>query len=64
MTLKGRSICDHECVFVAKVIERKGAFAKIIFQGNEKRVKVHAFEDCEFIFPSGRYSMAPTLRPE
>ena len=61
-TLKGRSICDSDSIFSAQVIERKGAFAKIKFQGNEKRVKIHNDGDSEFVFPDGRYSMAPVLR--
>ena len=61
-TLTGRSVCDHECIFSALVIERKGSFATIKFQNNVKRVKVHQMDGAEFIFPDGRYSMAPVLR--
>jgi len=61
-TLTGRSVCDYECIFSALVVDRKGAFATIKFQNNLKRVKVHQADGSEFIFPSGRYSMAPILR--
>jgi len=61
-TLTGRSVCDHDCIFSAQVIERKGGFAKISFQNSTKRVKIHVLDDVEFIFPAGRYSMAPVLK--
>jgi len=61
-TLTGRSPCHHDCIFSAQVIERKGDFAKIRFQNSTKRVKIHVIDDVEFIFPAGRYSMAPVLK--
>jgi hypothetical protein len=61
-TITGRSVCDSECIFSATVDARKGGFATIKFQGNTKRVKIHAMDDCEFVFPCGRYSMAPVLK--
>jgi hypothetical protein len=61
-TLKARSICDHECVFTAQVIERKGSFATVKVQGNTKRVKVMNDGDSEFIYAMGKYSMCPIFR--
>ena len=61
--LTARSVCDSECVFEATVIERKGAFAAVRFQGKEKRVKVRQDEWGEFVFADGQYSMCPVFRP-
>jgi len=61
-TLTARSICDSDCVFVAEVVERKGAFAIVKTMGQVKRVKVHSNADGEFLYALGRYSMSPTFR--
>ena len=60
--LTARSICDHDCIFTAQVLERKGSFATVVFQGETKRIKVHNLGDGEFVFAAGRYSMAPVFR--
>ena len=60
-TLTTRSICDYDCIFSLTVLNRKGSFATIRFQGNEKRVKVKNDGDCEYVKP-GNYSMAPIFR--
>ena len=61
-TLTARSICDHNCIFSLTVLERKGNFATVKFQGNEKRVKVRADEaGNEYVMPAN-YSMAPIFR--
>lgn len=60
-TLTARSICDSDCIFRLSVLARKGAFATVRFQGNEKRVKIKTDGDCEYIMPD-RYSMAPVFR--
>ena len=60
--LKARSVCDYECIYSLTVLERKGAFAKVVFMGNERRVKVKTDEDGnEFLRPEN-YSMAPIFR--
>jgi hypothetical protein len=60
-TLTARSICDYDCIFSLKVLNRKGSFATIRFQGNEKRVKVRNDGDREYVKPNN-YSMAPIFR--
>jgi len=61
-TLESRSICDYDCIFKLQVIERKGNFAKIKYQGIEKRTKVYADrEGNEYLMPD-KYSMAPMFR--
>lgn len=59
-TLATRSICDHNCIFEAEILERKGNFVRVKAMGNIKRVKV--FTDSrgiEYIYALGKYSMAP-----
>lgn len=60
-TLTAHSICDYDCIFSLTVLNRKGSFATVRFQGNEKRVKVKNDGDCEYVKP-GNYSMAPIFR--
>ncbi len=61
-TLTARSIGDYNCIFTLTVIERKGNFAKIRFQGSEKRTKVYTDkEGNEYLMPE-KYSMAPVFR--
>ena len=55
-------MCDHECVFAAEVLARKGSFVTVKAMGNTRRVKVMNLGDGEFIFALGRYSMAPIFR--
>ena len=61
-TLTARSVCDHECVFSAEVLERKGAFVTVKIHGNTRRVKVMNIGDGEFIYALGKYSMCPVFR--
>jgi len=61
-TLSARSACDHDCIFQAEVIERKGAFATVKAQGITRRVKVMSDDSGEFIYAMGRYSMSPIFR--
>ena len=61
-TLTAKSICDSECIFSLNVIERKGNFATVKFQGNTKRTKVYIDSDGnEYLMPE-KYSMAPMFR--
>jgi hypothetical protein len=59
-TITARSICDSECVFTARVIERKGQFAKLLIYGQIVRKKINVdSQGNEGIYALGRYSMAP-----
>ena len=60
-TLTARSICDYDCIFKLKVIERKGNFCTILYQRTERRVKIHKDDSGEFLRPD-RYSMSPVFR--
>jgi len=60
--LTSRSICDSNCIFKLTVIERNGNFAKVKYDGIEKRTKIYKdlYGD-EYLIPE-RYSMAPIFR--
>jgi len=62
MTLKARSICDHECIFTAEVLERKGQFATVKAEGVTRRVKIYNRGEGEFIYALGKFSMCPIFR--
>jgi len=59
-----RSIGDHDCIFKGTVMKRTAKTVTINCQHEiAKRCKIHHDEDGdEFIFPFGRYSMAPIFR--
>lgn len=60
--LTARSICDNNCIFSLKVIDRKGNFATISYQGKTKRTKVYSdSEGNEYLQPD-KYSMSPIFR--
>lgn len=63
--LKARSIGDHECVFTAEVIERKGNWAtvKSAMRGVQRKKVMLDHNGCEFVYVLGQYSMAPLFRP-
>lgn len=62
-TLTARSIGDHNCIFTAFIIDRKGKFATVKAMNAVKRVKIFIDDNgVEFIFALGRYSMAPVFR--
>jgi len=63
--LSTSSICDHNCIFSSTVTKRTAKTVTITDRGgkDEKRCKVHTDEvGNEFIYPYGRYSMAPIFR--
>ena len=61
--LTARSIGDHDCVFIAEILDRKGKFVTVKAQGRDKRVMVRADGDGnEYIFALGQYSMAPIFK--
>ena len=65
-----RSACDHECVWVFRVIDRTAKTVTLVGvnnrEGGVKRINQQASEwaGCETVYPLGRYSMAPVLRAE
>ena len=60
--LKATSICDSNCVWTAKVIERKGNFIIALIDKNIVRKKVNVFNGEEYVYLLGKYSMAPIFK--
>jgi hypothetical protein len=61
--LTARSICDYECIYEVRVIERKGSFVKVETMHGLKRVKVQAdYMGRECIYAHGKFSMCPVFR--
>lgn len=56
-----RSICDHNCVWVYRVVSRT-AKTVTLCTGNLHRVTT--YNGVEQISPLGKYSMSPTLRAD
>ena len=52
------SICDHNARWEYTVTKRTD---KSVWLG-EKRFAVKIYDECEFVYPEGKYSMCPTLR--
>jgi hypothetical protein len=63
-TYTQRSICDSNCVFSFRVVSRTAKTMQLDSgDGVTRRVGIKFDrEGCEFAFPLGRYSMAPTIR--
>ncbi len=57
-----RAIGDHNCIFELTVVERKGNFATINYEGKIKRVKVYTGADGDEYLRPDKYSMAPIFR--
>ena len=64
-TYYGRSLCDYECLFTAKILSRteKTVLAIVDYKPEPKRFMVRARDNHEFI-NLGRYSMAPVISAE
>jgi len=60
--LKATSICDSNCVWFAKVIERKGNFIIAVVNNEIVRKKVNVFNGEEYVYLLGKYSMAPIFK--
>ena len=62
-TLQISFIGDSQLKPICKVILRKGNFVTVQLSSTEivKR-KVHVYDNAEFIYPYGKYSMAPIAR--
>ena len=61
-TLTTRMITDSNCVLKAELLEIKGNFAIIYFDGKVSRKKIHtSYDGSKYIFPCGKYSMCPTF---
>lgn len=60
--LTATSVCDSNCVWTAKVIERKGDFIKAEIDGQIVRKKVKVWNGEEYVLLLGSYSMAPIFK--
>jgi len=58
--LTAKSICDHNCIFELEVIERKGNFCTIKYDGRIRKTKVRVFSGEEYLRPDS-YSMSPSF---
>lgn len=63
-TYKMNWIGDSELKTFIKIIKRtdKSVTIKDMDTGAPKRFKINIYDNSEYIFPTGRYSMAPVLR--
>lgn len=63
-TYTTRSICDHECIYTAKVLKRtaKTVLVKLSGESEPKRRRVREWRGVECFNPFGTYSMAPVIR--
>ncbi len=57
-----RSIADGDCIFEFEIIKRTEKTVVIKDGLKEKRCKIYAENEEEYIYPLGKYSMCPTLR--
>ena len=60
-----RSICDHECVWTYKVIDRTAQTITVTDGKEAKKLriikKLSEYRGTESVYPSGKYSMCPIL---
>ena len=59
-----RSICDYECIFSYEILSRTAKTIKIKSLCGVKSKKVFIWDDCETIYPEGKYSMCPVLKAD
>ena len=65
-TYTNNFIGDAELFFDYSIARRTDKFAWIIGKNEReiKRVKIHIYNDVEYVYPMGRYSMAPVLKAD
>ena len=60
--LTATSVCDSNCKWTAKVLERKGNFIIALVDGEIVRKKIKLFNGEEYALLLGSYSMAPIFK--
>ena len=60
-TYTTRSVCDHNCIFSAKILKRTAKTVTIKTDGDVVRRKIEVWNDAETFFPFGKYSMAAII---
>lgn len=58
-----RSVCDHNCIFVIRIVKRTEKTVTFERNGETRRTKLFSDERGEYIIPD-RYSMSPVFRAE
>lgn len=63
-TVRGRFVCQYDSAFNCDILRRTTKTVLVKVHGRDvTRCKIHTDNDGrEFIFPLGRYSMAPVFR--
>jgi hypothetical protein len=62
-TITARSICDHNCIFSAYVVSRKGDWIILSMDGKTFRKKIQKTSDgSEYVYALGKYSMSPVFQ--
>jgi len=60
-TYTTRSVCDHNCIFSAKILKRTAKTVTAETQDGVVRRKIEVWNDAETFFPFGKYSMAAII---
>jgi hypothetical protein len=61
-TLRTRLITDSDITLTAELLEIKGSFATIFFEGKVIRRKIKiGYDGSKYILPCGYYSMCPSF---
>ncbi len=60
-TYATRSICDHDCIISVTIDKRTAKTVTATIRGNQKNFRIFEYDGAEFIWPWGKYSMAPLI---
>jgi hypothetical protein len=62
-TLTTRFICDYNSILTAELLSMTDKFATIKIYNEIKKCKIYTskYDGAKYIFPLGKYSMAPTF---
>jgi hypothetical protein len=64
--LTTRSLCDHDCIYTARIISRTAKSVLVDLGGSRGIVRrgllIDSYTGAEYFYPYGRYSMAPSFR--
>ena len=60
-TYSCRSICDQNCVWHFKIVERTDKSVTTLIRGKKTRRKIRHWDGVETFHPFGLYSMSPTV---
>jgi len=61
-TVASRSICDSDCIFRGEILKRTEKTVTVKTVQGVKRCKIHIYDEEEFIYPFGQYSMAAIFK--